>query len=411
MRIGEVATQAGVNVETLRYYERRGLLPEPERTVGGHREYDDDDVRFVSAVKEAQGLGFTLSEIEDYLRLMRRDPQAAAAEIRARIAAKVDELDAKIAELRTMRAGLTRALDERWDSLDRSTSNAAYLARRGRDPELRPGDALHVTNGESVASTLRETALGGIALSWDDVLHVGPLAFDPDESNRARAAFLAAHGWGETAAIERELARRDALLARAVQHGHPIVLWFEHDLFDQLQLLQVLSTIEGARPGRVELIQSDMYLGALDRPELEASWESRRPVSEETFALARRVWRSICEGDLAGAVAADTDSLPHLAAAVRRLQEERLPLSRTKRQLLGAIAEGARTPLEAFHANQAQEQAIFLGATWAFADLHALSEDGLVMPLPLPPPRGDHETFVTARLAITGAGRAALEQA
>src|SRR5262245_62455873 len=99
MRIGEVATQAGVNVETLRYYERRGLLPEPDRSVGGHREYDDDAVRFVRAVKEAQSLGFSLSEIEDYLRRTSRAPGSASDEMRARIAAKIEELDAKIDEL------------------------------------------------------------------------------------------------------------------------------------------------------------------------------------------------------------------------------------------------------------------------------------------------------------------------
>jgi DNA-binding transcriptional MerR regulator len=405
VRIGEVATQAGVNVETLRYYERRGLLPESERTIGGHREYGEDAVRFVRAVKEAQGLGFSLAEIEDYLRLTRRAPGAASNEIRARIAAKIDELDAKLAELRTMRAGLTRALDERWDALDRSTSNAAYLARRGRDPEFHADEALHVTNGESVASTLRETELGGVALSWDDVLHVGPLAFDPVESRRVRAAFLAAHGWGDADAIEREFARRDALLERAVREGPSIVLWFEHDLFDQLQLLQVLSAIDAPQAGLVELIQSDDYLGALDAPALEALWESRRPLAEETFAAARRAWQSICDGDLVTA-AAETDTLPYLAAAVHRLEEERQPLSRTKRQLLAAIADGARTPLEAFFANQAEEEAIFLGDAWAFADLHALSEDGLVTALPLPPPRGDHRRFATAQVAITDAGRA-----
>ena len=68
MRVGEVAERAGVNVETLRYYERRGLLPAPERTPSGHRRYDDETVRFVRAIKEAQAVGFTLAEIAEYLR-------------------------------------------------------------------------------------------------------------------------------------------------------------------------------------------------------------------------------------------------------------------------------------------------------------------------------------------------------
>jgi len=59
MRVGEVAERAGVNIETLRYYERRGLLPEPDRSPSGHRRYDEETVRFLRAIKEAQAVGFT----------------------------------------------------------------------------------------------------------------------------------------------------------------------------------------------------------------------------------------------------------------------------------------------------------------------------------------------------------------
>ena len=72
MRAGEVAERAGVNVETLRYYERRGLLPTPTREPSGHRRYDEETVRLLRAIKEAQGVGFTLAEIGEYLRAARR---------------------------------------------------------------------------------------------------------------------------------------------------------------------------------------------------------------------------------------------------------------------------------------------------------------------------------------------------
>lgn len=78
-----------MNVETLRYYERRRLLPEPRRSAGGHREYDEDAVRFVRAIQEAQAVGFTLSEIADYLRTAGRSP-AASNELRLRAAATID---------------------------------------------------------------------------------------------------------------------------------------------------------------------------------------------------------------------------------------------------------------------------------------------------------------------------------
>jgi DNA-binding transcriptional MerR regulator len=289
MRVGEVAVRAGVNVETLRYYERRGLLPEPARSVGGHREYGADTVRFVRAVKEAQSLGFSLAEIEEYLSLTRRDPNAAPAAARERLDGKLEAVDAKMAALRTMRAGLVRARYELWDSVAHSTSNAAYLARGGRDPDLE-GVPLHVTNGESVASTLRTTSLEGVVLSWDDVLHVGPLAVDPAESRPLRARFLAEHGWGDEAAILAELERRDALLARA----RVLVLWFEHDLFDQLQLLQVLAQLDDE--AEVELVQADDFLGSYDADRLEALWDARRPVDgARARARARRVARGVRE--------------------------------------------------------------------------------------------------------------------
>src|ERR671927_1944821 len=102
MRVGEVAERAGVNVETLRYYERRGLLPAPQRTPSGHRRYDEETVRFLRAIKEAQAVGFTLAEITDYLGAARRSESPSEA-LRVRMAAKIDQIDARIAVLRRMR--------------------------------------------------------------------------------------------------------------------------------------------------------------------------------------------------------------------------------------------------------------------------------------------------------------------
>lgn len=386
MRIGEVARRAGVNLETLRYYERRGLLPEPERSPGGHRDYGEDAVRFVRAVKEVQSLGFSLSEIEECMVLTRRAPGRAPAEGRRRLMAKLEEIDGKLAALRQMRAGVERALYERWDKLDRSTSAAAYVARRGGEPV---GEPLHVTNGESAASSLRETGLEGVVLSWDDVLHVGPLAFDAGEARRLRAEFFAGQGWGDAAAIEADLARRDELLARAGS----VVLWFEHDLVDQLQLLQILAQVGDAE---VELIQTDVYLGSLEPTELEALWPGRRLLDDTTIAAAREAWRGVTQGDLDQDIA----QLPHVRPALVRLAGEP---ARTKRQLLAALTEGPRTPTELFVANQAQEEAIFLGDTWAFLFICELWEEGKLAPvgggpMPLPPPRGDAATFASTML-------------
>jgi hypothetical protein len=254
---------------------------------------------------------------------------------------------------------------------------------------------LQVTNGGSTAGTLRATSLTGEIVSWDDPLHVGPLVFDPAESRRVRAGYLAEVGWGEAAAIEHGLERRDVLLA-AARHA---VIWVEHDLYDQLQLLQILAQAPDAAD--LELIQADVFLGTLDPPELEALWPQRAPVSRKTRAEARDAWRAVTAGDLD----VDVRELPHLAAALRRLAEEREELPRTKRQLLTLLADGAKTPFELFRANQELEEAQFLGDTWCFLFMSELAADGLITPVPPPPPRGDHRAFASTRVELTPEGR------
>src|SRR5215475_10997010 len=215
MRVGEVAERAGVNVETLRYYERRGLLPAPERTPSGHRRYDEKAVRFLGAIKEAQAVGFTLTEIAEYLRAARR-PGAPSEALRVRMAAKIDQIDGRIAGLRRMREELARVVGCACDSLDHCTCGAAYLARRGREPAS-PPTLLHVTNGESAGNTLRQTTLGGAVLAWQDVLHAGPVPAVPrSQLLRLRAGFLAEAGWGSRRAILASLERRDGQFLHAL---------------------------------------------------------------------------------------------------------------------------------------------------------------------------------------------------
>ncbi len=124
MRIGQLASAAGVNVQTLRYYERRGLLREPERTSAGHREYPEEAVRRVRFIKRAQELGFTLKEIEDLLRL-RDDRSASCSDVRAAARTKMEDIDRKIGSLRAMRRAL--AILERSCTSDGSTRECPIL--------------------------------------------------------------------------------------------------------------------------------------------------------------------------------------------------------------------------------------------------------------------------------------------
>jgi MerR family mercuric resistance operon transcriptional regulator len=109
MRTGQVAREAGVKVETLRYYERRGLLAEPPRLESGYRTYDHDAVRIVRFVKRAQGLGFSLDDVEALLELDGGGPESCEA---AQLVAeqRIAELDRRINDLRAMRDSLQQLL-------------------------------------------------------------------------------------------------------------------------------------------------------------------------------------------------------------------------------------------------------------------------------------------------------------
>jgi hypothetical protein len=321
--------------------------------------------------------------------------------MRIRVAAKIDEVDGKIAQLRRVRDELARVLGCACDSLDRCTCGAAYLARRGRDPEPSRGQVLHVTNGESAGNTLRQTSLGGAVLCWNDVLYEGP-----PEPRSARAAFLRECGWGSRRAILHSLERRDELLASA-EH---VVLWFEYDLYDQLQLLQILAS--GA-PGLRELVDPHVFLGELEARQLEELWPARRELTSEILELGRAAWSAFTAPDptsIEAVLATDTAALPHLAPALRRLLEE-LPevetgLARSERQLLEALVDGPKFPHELFLANQAREAAPFDGDTWVWRRLARLQP--LVGELPPPPPLGDGRAFAATPVELTDAGRAVL---
>jgi Hg(II)-responsive transcriptional regulator len=105
MKIGELADQAGVHIQTVRYYERRGLLPEPERRPSGYREYGPATLARLHFIKRAQELGFTLAEIRELLAL-RLDPQTPAAAVKARAEAKIADIDRKLHDLERIKHAL-----------------------------------------------------------------------------------------------------------------------------------------------------------------------------------------------------------------------------------------------------------------------------------------------------------------
>ncbi|MDZ7364219.1 MAG: MerR family transcriptional regulator [candidate division KSB1 bacterium] len=105
LSVGQLAKEANVNIETVRYYERRGLLPEPQRRESGHREYSPEDVFRIKFIKRAQELGFTLKEISKLLAL-RVDAKTTCAKVKKQAEAKISDIEEKIFLLKKMKTAL-----------------------------------------------------------------------------------------------------------------------------------------------------------------------------------------------------------------------------------------------------------------------------------------------------------------
>ncbi|HYM09187.1 MAG TPA: hypothetical protein VEU62_00570 [Bryobacterales bacterium] len=228
---------------------------------------------------------------------------------------------------------------------------------------------LHITNGESVA--IGRTGIGGRVLTWKDVLHEGPTpaGLTLREMSQVRARFVADCGWGSYRKVLHELAARDRTLASFRRHAE-VVLWFEHDLFDQLQLIQILDWFGGRKLGatRLSLILVDQYLGRLRPEQLAALFPKRRRVTRAALELAGKAWEAFCSPDprnIERVLRRETAALPFLKKALRRHLEEfpssQNGLSRSERQTLEILAQGADIWPRIFVALEKKEEAIFLG--------------------------------------------------
>jgi hypothetical protein len=282
---------------------------------------------------------------------------------------------------------------------------------------------LHITNGDSAVPGIEATGVGGEVIAWRDVLHEGPLPGDVDGAalRAIRARFLSDCGWGDAEAIEADMRARDERLAAALGRDEVVVLWLEHDLYDQLQLIQILDAVNGGAAA-VAAILPDRFLGAMDTDELAALWPDRAPVGRDQIALAQFAWEAVrAPGPQAieALLNTHTAALPHLGRALRRHLEE-LPavgdgLGRTERQALDVLRDGARTPPEIFVATQRAEEAPFLGDATMWARLSELGQgDGRLLQtdagaaLGPPPPRPGSAGFTEQRLALSEAGHAVL---
>ena len=119
LSIGQLAEQANVNIETIRYYERRGLIPQPPRRESGYRKFSQTFVVRIKFIKRAQELGFTLKKIQELLS-MRVDPDTTCSDIKIEAKVKMGDIDGKIKSLQRMKRALTKLVAKCDDSYSSS---------------------------------------------------------------------------------------------------------------------------------------------------------------------------------------------------------------------------------------------------------------------------------------------------
>ena len=258
-----------------------------------------------------------------------------------------------------------------------------------------PARLLHITNGTIAAEILRESGVPGRVTITADVLHEGPTpaGLPPERWRKVRARYLAESGYGGYDECRASLTEWDHALEehRTVDE---MVLWFEHDLFDQLLLIRTVDGLASRDLGLTRLalicigehpqVKPFHGLGQLTPEQMAALLPGRRTVTREQITLARHAWRAFCAAEPIGievAIRRDTSALPFLAVALHRHLEE-FPslhggLSRTERQAVAALAAagGALSFEDLFHATQEMEERRFLGDTSFLHRLHELSDD------------------------------------
>ena len=258
---------------------------------------------------------------------------------------------------------------------------------------------LHITNGDCAAGVLSRVVSGTI-LPWRDVLHEGPVraGLALEELSRERAAFIAQAGWGKEEKLLEDFRRRDVAFRRAGQHDE-IVLWFEHDLYDQLQLIQVLEGLSELRGPPVSLVCEAEYLGTMALERAAELFALRNPVTRRHFREAQAAWAAFRSSNPKDIEHVKPAALPFLRAALRRHLEE-FPwttdgLSLLERRVLESLRSGAAAFPQLFL--KVEEDPAFLGDAVLAWHLERLAREGLI--------EGEGERWSTKRWRIVRSER------
>ena len=290
---------------------------------------------------------------------------------------------------------------------------------------------LHFTNGDSAAGTMSAGGITGEIVPWRDVLHEGPVpsGLSLADLSSARAKWLARAGLGDLAQIDREFSERDDMLRRYCDFDE-VVLWFEWDLYDQLQLIQILDFLaDSTNDGRAEtatklsIVSFEGYLGSLPQERFEGLQEDRREITDQMLQEGRHAWnafRSSDPRDLEAYAREGSELLEFLVPSLWRHLEElpstRNGLSRSESQILEAVSQGPLSFHEIFKRTANREERIFCGdaMTALYIERMSLSDNPLISyttgdKIDAPRTEEDSRAFRNAEMALTATGREVLE--
>jgi hypothetical protein len=324
----------------------------------------------------------------------------------------------------TKQAGFKRRVRARMAKTGESYATARgrlLAAHPGTTPDDAPLDwmpeALHISNGS--ATDVPGTGLARRVVYWRDILHEGPVPeAAPAELRRIRAKYLAAHEGVERAEAMRQFTERDQALE--ANRGGEYVLWFEADLYDQLQLTEILARLAGlgVPAGRITLICIGEHPGIArfgGLGELTAEQLRELPhtnacarLTPAALELATRAWaafRAPAPGGLGAIAAARLGELRFLGEAFDRLSREypatRDGLSLTERRVLAAVADGAPDAGTAFVRAGARETRPYLGDTTCFGRMGRMAQGPHPL-LRLDPPGRPVERTTSVSITDTG---------
>jgi Domain of unknown function (DUF1835) len=274
---------------------------------------------------------------------------------------------------------------------------------------------LHITNGDSVLTTFRQVRFPGRFLAWRDALHDGPVPQTVDLASLSdiRARALADFGW-ETYEMNRAVFDERDQALEDFRKFEEVVLWFEHDLYDQLQLIQLMDWFAHQEMGKIRLsvvqinshagIKDFQGLGQLSGSQLARLFPLRRTVLSEQLAISTDAWqafRNATPESLVEFLQVNHPEMPFLRDALIRHCEE-YPwtsdgLSRTQRQILQAVQTGAKTKEQIYLATRKQE-IVAWGDLSVYLRLNALTQS------PEPLLRKNSESY-----ELTKSGQAVLD--